>query len=171
MAERAQVTSVEAIEAFRASLIVYLAKARAAVDEISSELLRARAWLQNDRFQAWEHEQRQRGRKLEEAKSELFTARLSNLQEASAIQFMAVQRAERAVREAETKMALIKKWDRDLENQSEPLLKQANQLQTFLTTEMPRAVAYLAQVVRTLEAYADVNPAPGGQSAGEGERA
>src|ERR1017187_5029098 len=114
MAERAQVTSVEAIEAFRANLIVYLAKVRASVDEISSELLRARLWLQNDRYQAWEHEQRLRGRKLEEAKSELFTARLSNLQGASAVQFMAVQRAERAVREAEIKMTLIKKWDRDL---------------------------------------------------------
>jgi hypothetical protein len=171
MADRAQVTSVEAIEAFRANLIVYLGKARAAVEEISSELLRARLWLQNDRYRLWEQEQRARERKLEEAKSELFTARLSNLQEASSVQFMAVQRAERAVREAEAKMALIKKWDRDLENQSEPLLKQASQLQTFLTMEMPRAVAYLAQVVRTLEAYADVNPAPRGQDAGEGERA
>jgi hypothetical protein len=172
MAERAQVTSVEAIEAFRAGLIVYLARARACVDEISSELLRARLWLQEDRFRAWEHEHRLRARKLEEAKSEVFTARLSNLQEASSLQFMQVQRAERAVREAEAKMAMIKKWDRDLENQSEPLLKQANQLQTFLTTEMPRAVAYLAQVVQTLEAYADVSPAtPGGQDAGEGGHA
>jgi hypothetical protein len=171
MADHAQVTSVEAIEAFRVNLIVYLGKARAAVEEISSELLRARLWLQNDRYQLWEQEQRARERKLEEAKSELFTARLSNLQEASSVQFMAVQRAERAVREAGAKMALIKKWDRDLQNQSEPLLKQTSQLQTFLTMEMPRAVAYLAQVVRTLEAYTDVSHAPNGQGAGEGESA
>jgi hypothetical protein len=102
--------------------------------------------------------------------NELFSARLSSLQEASSLQYLAVQRAERAVREAENKMMLIKKWDRDLENQSEPLLKQANQLQTFLTAEMPRAVAYLTQIVKTLEAYADVNPAPGG-GAGQTERA
>jgi len=101
----------------------------------------------------------------------LFNARLSNLPHSTAFQFMAVQRAERAVREAEAKMSSIKKWDRDLENQSEPLLKQANQLQTFLTAEMPRAVAHLAQVVKTLEAYADVHPAPGGQGAGDGKRA
>jgi hypothetical protein len=169
MPERAQVTSVEAIEAFRSSLIVYLANARAAVDEISGELLRARVWLQSDRARFWEQERRVCARKLEEAKNELFSARLSSLQEASSLQYLAVHRAERAVREAENKMMLIKKWDRDLENQSEPLLKQANQLQTFLTAEMPRAVAYLTQIVKTLEAYADVNPAPGG--AGQAERA
>ena len=112
MAERAQVKSVEAIEAFRAGLIVYLARARASVDEISSELLRARLWLQEDRFRAWEHEHRLRARKLEEAKSELFNARLSNLQASSSVQFMAVQRAEHALREAEAKIAVIKKWDR-----------------------------------------------------------
>ena len=74
---------------------------------------------------------------------------------------MAVQRAERAVREAEAKLALLKKWDRELENRTDPLVKQVTQLHGFLTTDMGRAVAYLAQVVKALEAYADV-AAPGG---------
>ena len=74
---------------------------------------------------------------------------------------MAVQRAERADREAEAKMAVLKKWDRELENRTDPLVKQVTQLHGFLTTDMARAVAYLAQVVKTLEAYADV-AAPGG---------
>jgi len=55
---------------------------------------------------------------------------------------------------------VIKKWSRELENQTDPLLKQLNQLQGFLTTDMARAVAYLAQVVKTLDAYASV-AAPG----------
>ncbi len=67
-----------------------------------------------------------------------------------------VQRAERANREARAKMAVLKKWDRELENRTDPLLKQVTQLQWFLASDMARAVAYLAQVVRTLEAYADV---------------
>jgi hypothetical protein len=167
MAERAQVTSVEAVEAFRANLIIYLGRARSAVEEISSELLRARLWLQNDQRQFWEHEERVRSRKLEEAKSELFSAKLSGSQGASSVHFMAVQRAARAVQQAEAKMETIKKWNRELEDHSEPLLRQVDQLHTFLSNDMPRAVAYLGQVVKTLETYADRNSVPG---QGEGER-
>jgi hypothetical protein len=161
MAERAQVTSVEAIEAFRANLIIYVGRARSCLEEVSSDMQRAKQWLQSDQRRLWENERRVRGKKLEQARNELFSAKLSNLQEASSVQFLAAQRAERAVREAEEKLTMLKKWDRELENRSEPLLKQADQLHTFLTTDMPRAVAHLSQIVKTLDAYAGV-ALPGG---------
>ncbi len=167
MAGRAQVTSVEAVESFRTSLIVFLKSARAALEEASDEIFRARAWVQDDRRLHWEHEIRLRGRKLEEARAELFSARLSQFQDSTALQLMAVQRTERAVREGEAKLSVIKKWGREMENRTDPLLKQLNQLQGFLTTDMGRAVAYLAQVVKTLEAYASV-AAPGAASAPAG---
>jgi len=163
MAGRAQVTSVEAVESFRASLIVFLKSARAALEEASDEILRARSWVQDDRRLHWEREMRLRGRKLEEARAELFSARLSQFQNSAALQLMAVQRTERAVREGEAKLSVIKKWSREMENRTDPLLKQLNQLQGFLTTDMGRAVAYLGQVVKTLEAYASV-AAPGASS-------
>jgi len=156
MAERAQVTSVEAVESFRANLIVFLKKARASLDEACDEILRARSWVQDDRRAHWNGEMRVRGRKLEEKRAELFSARLSQFQESTALQLMAVQRAERAVREGEGKLLMIKKWGRELENQTDPLLKQLNQLQGFLTSDMGRAVVYLAQVVKKLDAYASV---------------
>lgn len=161
MAERAQVTSFEAVESFRADLIVFLSRARAVLEEASDDVLRTRLWVQNDQRRLWENETRVRGRKLEEARAELFNAKLSQFQESTALQLMAVQRAERAAREAEAKLALLKKWDRELENRTDPLVKQVTQLHGFLTTDMGRAVAYLAQVVKALEAYADV-AAPGG---------
>jgi hypothetical protein len=156
MAERAQVTSFEAVEAFRADLIVFLTRARAVLEEASDDVLRTRLWVQNDQRRLWEGETRVRERKLEEARSELFNARLSQFQDSTALQLMAVQRAERAAREAETKLALLKKWDRDLENRTDPMVKQVTQLHGFLTIDMGRAVAYLVQVVKALEAYADV---------------
>jgi hypothetical protein len=164
MAERAQVTSFEAVESFRADLIVFLSRARAVLEEASDDVLRTRLWVQNDQRRLWEGETRVRGRKLEEARAELFNARLSQFQESTLLQAMAVQRAERAVREAEAKLALLKKWGRDLENRTDPLVKQVTQLHGFLTIDMGRAVAYLVQVVKALEAYADV--APPGNSAG-----
>ncbi len=156
MAERAQVTSVEAIAAFRADLIVFMSKARAVLEEASDEVLRTRLWVQNDQRRAWEKEIRLRYRKLEEAKSELFNAQLSQFQQSKALCLMAVQRAERANRDAEAKIAVLKKWNRELENRTDPLVKQVTQFHSFLTTDMGRAIAYLAQVVQALEAYAAV---------------
>ena len=154
MAETANITSVDAITAFRAALIVYLSKVRPLLEETSGEILRARQWLENDQRQHWETQMRLRGRKLEEARAELFNATLSTLREANALQHMAVQRAERAVREGEAKLKVVKKWSRDLDDRAGPLVKQAEQFQTFLTTDMSRAVAYLDQVIKALEAYA-----------------
>jgi hypothetical protein len=161
MAERAQVTSVEAVEAFRADLIVYLSKVRAAVEEASDEVQRTRLWVQHDQRRLWQGEMRVRYRKLEEAKAELFSARLSQFHEATDLRLMTMQRAERAQREAEAKLAVLKKWDRELESHTDPLVKQVTQFHSFLTTDMGRATAYLAQAVRALEAYAGI-PTPGG---------
>jgi len=160
MADRAQVTSFEAVESFRADLIVFLSRARAVLEEASDDVLRTRLWVQNDQRRVWEGETRVRYRKLEEARAELFSAQLSQFHESTALCLMAVQRAERANREAEAKMAVLKKWDREMENRTDPLVKQVTQFHSFLTTDMKRAVAYLDQVVKTLEAYAGV-PTPG----------
>jgi hypothetical protein len=156
MADRAQVTSVEAIVAFRSALIIYLSKTRPALEEMSNEVLRARQWLQNDQRRLWEGEMKMRIKKLERAKAELFSVSMSKMQEVSSVQQLLVHRAEQAYDEAEKKLAMLKKWDRELENRSEPLVKQVDQFQSFVTAEMPKAIAYLTQVVRTLEAYADV---------------
>jgi hypothetical protein len=158
MAEQARVTSVEAIEAFRSHLIVFLSKARPTLEEVSSELIRTRQWLQNDQRRFWEKELHSRQQKLERAQSELFSATVSMLDQASSAQHMAVRRARDAVREAEDKLKALRKWDRELENRAEPLVKQVDQLHHHLTTRMAKAVAHLAQVVRILEAYADAAP-------------
>jgi len=158
MAQQAQITSVEAIETFRAKLIVYLSQMRPLLEEASREAVQTRLWLQNDQRRFWGGELRRRQRKLEEAKQELFAATLSSLQEVSALHHMAVQRAQRAVHEAEAKLLLLKKWERELENRTAPLTKLVEQLQGFLVMDMGRAVAYLDQVLNALAAYRSVTP-------------
>jgi curved DNA-binding protein CbpA len=160
MPERAQVTSVEAIESFRACLIVYLTKARALLEEVSDEKQRTRAWLQDEQRVHWEQECRLRRRKLEDAEQELFSAKLSRIQTQSAAQILAVERCKRSLREVEEKLAAVRKWNREFENRAEPLVKQIEQLQTFLTTDLSKAVAYLGTVLTTLEAYLSIGTPP-----------
>ena len=158
MSAQAQITSVEAIEAFRSDLVVYLSQMQPVLDEIGSDVVRMKFWLQNDQRQLWEGQLRQRRRKLEEAQAELFNARLSTFQDSTILPQTAVQKAHRAVKEAEQKMAALKKWDRELEIQSTLLVKQVDQLKGFLTSDMNQAITYLTQVIKTLEAYKEVVP-------------
>jgi hypothetical protein len=158
MAETANITSVDAIANFRAALIVFLSKVRPLLEETSGEIIRTRQWVEDDQRRYWDHQFRLRWRKLEEARAELFTATLSKLQEASSLHTMAVQRADRAVRECESKLAVLRKWTRDLGDKTDPLVKQISQFETYLATDLPRAVAYLDRVIESIEAYADIAP-------------
>ncbi|MGO8767068.1 MAG: hypothetical protein ACLQSR_18285 [Limisphaerales bacterium] len=153
MSGQAQITSVEAIELFRAALIVFISRARPVLEESSGEVTRMHLWLENEQRRYWQDQLRARAKGLEQAKQELFTARMSAFQETTALLQMAVRRAERAVQEAEEKLKLLKRWDRELDNRSAPLLKEVEQLQGFLTADMPRAVASLAETVKILDAY------------------
>jgi len=159
MTGQAQITSVEALESFRSKLIVFLTQARSVVDEAATELSRTRLWLQNDQRALWDNELRKRARKLEEAKQELFNAKLSQFQESTALHLMAVQRSQRAIVDAEEHIGSLKRWDRELENRAAPLMKQTEQLQGFLATDMTQAVAYLDHALRALEAYRNVTSA------------
>ncbi len=165
MAERANVTAVDAIEAFRSSLIVYLGKARPTLEEVSAEVLRMRMWLEKDQRVFWEQEIRRRKRALEEAQQALFDSRLSQFRDESAAEVQAMRRAKRGLDEAEEKLRGLKHWNRDFESRVQPLVKQVEKLHTVLTHDLPQAIAHLAQTVRTLEAYAETAPPAGIDSA------
>ncbi len=165
MPGQAQVTSIEAIESFRASLLIFLAKGRPALEEVFGEVVRVRSWLEIEQRGHWDREMRLRERKLEDARQELFSARLSTLDQPSAAQHLAVQRAQRAVQEAEAKQRLVKKWTLQMDHEIRPLLKQLEQLLSFMTAEMPEAAASLARAVGSLEAYTSVPTAAAPPSA------
>ena len=159
MPERAHVTSVDALEAFRAHLINYIAKARPALEEVSADVLRTRLWLQNEQRTHWEAEIRRRGKKLEEAQQALFSARIANLREETTAEQTAYHRSRRALDEAQDKLRILKNWNREFDSRVDPLVKQMEKLHTLLAHDLVQAVAYLSETVKALQAYADV-PVP-----------
>ncbi len=76
------------------------------------------------------------------------------------MQQMNVRRGQQAVREAEKKLAMIQRWDRELDHHTDPFVRQINHLHGFLTADLGRAAASLDQTIKTLENYAAI--APGG---------
>ncbi len=161
MAERAHVTSVDALEAFRSSLILYRSKARPTLEEVAAEVNRTRNWLEHDQRRHWEHEAKRRHKELEEARQALFSANLTNLREATTAEIVAVGRAKRAVEEAEAKLAMIKKWSREFDTRLGGLVKQLQSLEANLANDVPKAIAYLTEAIKTLAAYAETNPTVG----------
>lgn len=170
MDRQAKVTSVDALAAFRSSLVQYLTSAGSAVDEVRDEVRRTRIWIQHDQRSYWEGKMKRLRKQLEQAEAELFTSRLSAMTSQSAARQMAVTRLRRQVRETEEKLKLLKKWNRNYDSLVEPLTKKLDGLQQILANDMPKAVAYLRQAEESLDAYTRIAPegeAPGSEASGE----
>jgi hypothetical protein len=154
MATQARITSTEALELFRANLIVFLTKARRALADTSDEVKGTRSWLQLDRRTHWEHQIRRKAKMLEQAQQELMSVNLSKNNEAARMSRMAaVAKARRDLAEAEEKLRAVKKWIQNYDSRVEPLAKGTESLAQFLERDMPKAIAYLVQVQDTLDAY------------------
>ena len=156
MAEQAHVSSIDAIEAFRAELLAYVSKTRPIVEDACDEVVRTREWIHRDRRVHWQNQVRRRGRVLEDAQQALFSAKLSNLREVRTAEQMAVVKARRSLDEALEKLRRIKKWTREFDHKVQPLVKELEHLRTLLGTDLPKAALHLAQVIKALDAYARV---------------
>lgn len=165
MPERAKVTSLEALEAFRARLIVYREKASRVLDEVTDEVTRTRLWLESDRPAFWQNQTRRLGRDLEQAQQELFSARLSGLRDSSISQQMAVQKLRRAIQSAEDKTKTVHQWQRHYDTRVEMPARQAEKLRHFLDHDLSKAVSFLNEAIQSLAAYAELTPSGGATAA------
>jgi hypothetical protein len=158
MAEQAKVTHIDALEAFRASLIIFIGAAHRNLDEATDEVRRTRLWLQGDQMMYWQTEIRKRQKKLDALEQELFGARLSGLRDPSPQLLAQVRKAKEALQEAEGKLRNVKNWIRNFDHHAEPLTRKLEGLRYFLDHDMPKALAFLVQAQKSLEAYAEVRP-------------
>lgn len=156
MADQAKVTSLDALESFRARLIVFLTKGRRALDEVTDEIRRTRNWLEGTQRVHWEAEVKKRKKRLEQAEAELMSARFSEFIDSPTVQQMQVRKARRALEEAEEKLGKVKRWARDYDSYADPLAKKIDSIRFFFDQELPRGVTYLVAVQRTLESYTEM---------------
>ena len=110
MADHAKITSLDALESFRASLIIFLAKSNRALDQVADEVKRTRYWLQNEKRLEWEAQLKRRQKLFDQANQELISARFSEFKNSLAVQQMAVRKAGALVQEAEQLDALLTKY-------------------------------------------------------------
>jgi len=160
MPEIAQVRSIDTLDAFRASLVMFHAKALPVFDEISSDLRRTQLWLETDRLLHWQREVLRRTHVLESAQQALLSARIATFRDVTPVEQNAVQAARRSLEEADEHLRTVKLWIRDLGPRTEFLARQLGSLDSVLAHDIPRAIAWLTQAVRLLEEYAECRTAP-----------
>lgn len=156
---RAHVTSLDSLERFRASLLIFLERANLVIDEIGDETNRTRLWLQGDQRLHWGAEIRRRRQKLDEAQAQLLAARISALGEATHAHHQAVRQAADSVKAAEGKLDAVVQWTRHFDSHVSPLTKQVGKLDNLLNGDLQKAVHFLTEAIRLLQEYAESRPA------------
>ena len=160
MSDQVKISSIDALEAFRADLIQYIAKARVALEDMEGDVRRTQTWLDTDRVQHWGGQIKFWMKKLDQAEQELYSANLTNPQASNAFQKMAVLKAKRNLEEAEAKMRLVKHWRQTFENRATPLLRQLDPMFYLVGQQLPKGVYSLGEAIKALQAYAEKNLPP-----------
>jgi hypothetical protein len=153
MATQAKITSTEALESFRAALVIFLTKARRSLDDSTDEIRRMRQWVQHDQRVHYEGEFRRRKKKLEQAQQELMSVKLASHKESALMaRQMAVAKAQHEVVDAENKLRKLKSWSQNYDTCADPIVKRMDRLRSSLN-DLPKAIAYLVNVQKILDDY------------------
>lgn len=159
MADQARISNLDSIESFRVALIVFINKTRQALDNVQDAVKKTRGWVQTEQPNYWQQQIRMRQKKLDQAQQELMSARMSEFIDNPTVQQMAVRKARAALEEAQAKLDRTKAWGRDYDRTIDPLARKTDSLRDYLDNDLTKAVAYLVEIQKILQAYNET-PAP-----------
>ena len=158
MSNQARISSIDALESFRAELLRYIDKARVALDDMTGEARRTQTWLDVDRTQHWSGQIKKLTKLLHQAEEELYSANLTNPKASNTLQKMAVAKVRQKLDVAEAKMRVIKHWRQIYDNRTSPLLRQLEPMFFRIGQQLPKAVHSLGESIKALQAYAEAGP-------------
>jgi hypothetical protein len=164
LSSQADVRSIEALKEFRAVLALYAEEALGALGAVKMEARRTVQWLQHDRKMHWSEQIKRRREQVASARSEVARRKLAKTPEhtpAFSEQKELLRQAEAGLREAEMKVALIKKWEPALQQAVLELHAGIRRIGDLAGTDVPRASMLLGRMVDALEAYIREAPPSG----------
>ena len=156
--QQVRVSSVDALEAFRADLIKYVEKARVALEDAEGEVRRTRTWLDVEQANYWKAQFKQWTAKFDQAEAELYNARITRPTESHAFYKMAVQKARRKLDEIEVKLRVLNRWRQTFDNLATPLLRRLDPMYFEVGQHLPKGIHSLGESVKALQAYAERGP-------------
>ena len=67
----------------------------------------------------------------------------------------AVNKAKRALVEAEDKLRKVKVWNQNFDHSADPIVKRLEGIRELIDHDMPKAISFLVNVQRILDAYTE----------------
>ncbi|NNM27042.1 MAG: hypothetical protein HKO59_13840 [Phycisphaerales bacterium] len=173
MRKTADVRSIAALRDAKAAIAEFREVTSVALSEAQSDVQRTLWWIQNDRRTFWQHELRRREEQVNQARSELYRAKLAAMDDRASciVERKALEKAERRCEEARQKIEAVKRWARMLEREYMLYRGQVQGLARTVEVDLPRGEAQLEIMMDRLDAYLREQTPPSGRPPSAGRDA
>ncbi|TWT47103.1 hypothetical protein KOR42_42170 [Thalassoglobus neptunius] len=159
----ANLKSIEALRAFRASLIQFIEDASSALQSMGMELQKSREWIEHDRPQYWTIQTRRAFDLVSQTRTAYETCRMRTVaghRPSCLEEKEAYNAAQRRVRNCQEQIEHVKRWANKLQHETDEFRGRFARLQMMLESELPKAVARLDRLASILESYAEMDAPP-----------
>jgi hypothetical protein len=175
MSQHARVHSIVMLKQLRSALATFAETASVALDEVSSEIQRTTAWLNEDRRRHWKNEVRLRTEQQVQAKLALkrkgiFDLALTGGRTSAIDEKKALAKAERRLQEARRRLARTQSWILRIDKELSDYRAATAGLTGAIDSDIPNARARLEKMVESLEAYVALAPPEALEPAGSEAR-
>lgn len=154
----ANVTSIEALHTLRVALIRFAEEATGVVDGWRQEVLRTLEWVDIDRPGYWKEQVRRSFDSVAQARSQLEIARRRAFdgQGPSCIEEkVALQNAQRRLQFSQDQIHVVRNWAIKLQQESDDYRSLIGHLESFIKSDLPRAIARLERMLEALDRYSE----------------
>ena len=152
--QKAKVTSVEALEKFHKCMLTYSEESLSTLEKVRCEILRRMQQMESQLPAHWQREHDTWKVKMKDAQRERTSARTSSGRLAAE---QAYRQAKSKVKNAEEKMAAVKKWNMRLNNEIPEYQTRLLKLKTFLINDFEKGTGLLKEHAATLHEYTKVS--------------
>lgn len=162
MSESAQVSSIDALRQFRAKLCEFGVNALESLAAVEMEIRHVEAWLAQQ-VKNWQLQIRDRGEDVARAKAALIRHKWGS-KDGKGVGTteveMEVKLAKRRLEEAEAKIEVTRRWQRQLPKAVHEYEGPARQLTGYLEADLKQVLAMLDRMTTALEAYTAIAAPP-----------
>ncbi|HUG69477.1 MAG TPA: hypothetical protein VMM76_17125 [Pirellulaceae bacterium] len=157
MNQSANVTSIDALHAFRAALVKFEENARDSITTLELEIRRAVHWIEVDRKRYWAAQVKQASEEAAQARNALERCQLKyGADQAPSCyeQKQNYEQAKRRLRYCEDQVRKVKQWMQTIRHELTVFDGQVAQMRLSVDSELPRAIAAIGNLLNALERYA-----------------
>lgn len=154
----ASIEDFDAIKQFRASLVKFIEAAQVALQDADSDVQRALSWIDTQQLPYWLGQVRKREDLVSRCKEALRMKTLfkdaTGGRQSDVDERKALQKAMRSLEEAQAKVALCKRYIRELSKKQTEYRGSTQRLSTMVYHDLPEAVVKLGNLLAVLDQYA-----------------